>query len=109
MNGGRVLGGRYELLDRVGRGGMAEVFRAFDRVLERRVAVKVLAVDGAEDESLFERFRREARTSASLTHPNVVSVYDTGVDDDVHYIVMELVEGPSLVDLLRREGPLEAL
>ncbi len=107
VNSGRVVGGRYELLDRIGRGGMAEVFRAFDRVLERRVAVKVLTVDGAEDETLFDRFRREARTAASLTHPNVVSVYDTGIDDDVHYIVMELVEGPSLVDVLRREGPLE--
>lgn len=108
VESGRVLGGRYELLHRLGRGGMADVFRAFDRVLERRVAVKVLSADRAEDESLFERFRREARTSASLNHPNVVSVYDTGIDDDVHFIVMELVEGPSLVELLQGEGPLEA-
>lgn len=102
----RVLGGRYELESRLGRGGMATVFRGSDRVLGRSVAVKVLASTFAKDRTFVERFRREAQAAAGLNHPNVVAVFDTGSDDGVHYIVMEHVEGRTLADILREEGAL---
>jgi serine/threonine protein kinase len=102
----RVLGGRYELQSRLGRGGMATVFRGSDRVLGRSVAVKVLASTFAKDGTFVERFRREAQAAAGLNHPNVVAVFDTGSDDGVHYIVMEYVEGRTLADVIREEGAL---
>ncbi|HEX2030947.1 MAG TPA: protein kinase [Actinomycetota bacterium] len=104
----RVLGDRYELEEPVGRGGMAEVFKATDRTLGRTVAVKILAVRFASDPRFVSRFRREAQAAAALNHPNVVSVFDTGSDGDDHYIVMEYVEGETLADLLAREGSLPA-
>ena len=103
---GRVLAGRYELRWVLGAGGMATVYLASDRVLRRPVAVKVLDPSHARDPSSVERFRAEARTAAGLSHPNVVAVFDSGSDDGVHYLVMEHVPGPSLAELLRREGPL---
>src|SRR5947199_2436726 len=83
-----VLGDRYRIEARIGEGGMAEVFRGFDTVLHRPVAIKVLAQRFATDDGFVERFRREAQAAARLNHPNVVNVYDTGSDDGTHFIVM---------------------
>jgi serine/threonine-protein kinase len=101
-----VISDRYELSDRLGSGGMSSVFKATDRVLERTVAVKVLAEHLSDDEKFVARFRREALAVARLIHPNIVQVYDTGVDDGRHYIVMEYVEGKSGAQLLQSKGPL---
>ena len=98
--------GRYVVDRPLGRGGMAVVYLAHDRELDRPVAVKVLGDPLALDESFAERFRREATTAAGLSHPNVVQVYDTGEDDGRLFIVMEYVEGESLDALLAREGRL---
>jgi serine/threonine-protein kinase len=100
-----VLAGRYRLVQLVARGGMAEVWEGRDDVLDRPVAVKVLLPHLAADEALLERFRREAVAAARLTHPNIVSTYDTGLDDGVAFIVMELVRGRTLRDALTVEGP----
>ena len=101
----RLLGGRYELDGIVGRGGMAEVFRARDIRLDRIVGVKTLRDDLARDQTFQARFRREAQSAASLNHPSIVAVYDTGEDMvgnlPVPYIVMEFVDGRTLRDLLR--------
>ena len=102
----RVLNGRYEVESRLGEGGMATVFGGSDRLLGRKVAIKVLARQYAKDRTAVERFRREAQAAAGLNHPNVVSVFDTGSDDGVHYIVMERVEGRTLADIIRNEGAL---
>ena len=98
--------GRYRLDRRLGAGGMSTGFHALDTVLERRVAVKLLAEHLAEDEAFVARFRREALSAAKLQHPNVVQVFDSGKDTDSerHYIVMEFVEGPSCADLIREDG-----
>jgi len=103
---GERLGGRYRLLERIGGGGMAVVYRALDTVLNRHVAVKILRSQYVHDEEFIQRFRREARSAASLSHPNVVSVYDVGQDGDTHYIVMEYVEGKTLNELIRERAPL---
>jgi eukaryotic-like serine/threonine-protein kinase len=101
-----LISERYELEDRLGSGGMSTVYRATDRVLERTVAVKVLAEHLSDDEKFVARFRREALAVAKLIHPNIVQVYDTGVDAHRHYIVMEYVEGRSVAQLLQRQGSL---
>ena len=88
-----TISDRYELGDRLGSGGMSTVYTATDRVLERTVAVKVLAEHLSDDDKFVARFRREALAVAKLIHPNIVQVYDTGVDRDRHFIVMEYVEG----------------
>ncbi len=103
-----TLAGRYELLDVLGRGGMGVVYRATDRVLGRTVAVKVLPAERAEDPMFVTRFEREARAAASLNHPNIVAVYDSGRDGDTRFIVMECVPGESLAQLLRQRHPLPA-
>jgi serine/threonine protein kinase len=103
---GRVLSGRYAVGELIGRGGMAEVHLATDRVLQRPVAVKVLGDWLTGDDTFVERFRREARAAARLSHPGLVAVYDTGSEDGIHYIVMEHVAGETLADLLRRDGRL---
>src|SRR4051794_35947199 len=106
----RLLGGRYELDGVIGRGGMAEVYRARDLRLDRIVAVKTLRSDLARDPTSQARFRREAQSAASLNHPSVIAVYDTGEDNlgdtPVPYIVMEYVDGQTLRDLLREHGRL---
>jgi serine/threonine-protein kinase len=99
-----LLGGRYELGEPLGQGGMAEVFRGRDTRLGRDVAVKVLRAELAGDPTFLARFRREAQAAASLNHPNVVSVYDTGDDNGVPFIVMEYVEGRTLREILRTQG-----
>ena len=105
MNGA-VISDRYELGERLGSGGMSSVFKATDRVLERTVAVKILAEHLSDDDKFVARFRREALAVAKLIHPNIVQVYDTGVDADRHYIVMEYVEGRSGAQLLQSKGRL---
>jgi eukaryotic-like serine/threonine-protein kinase len=102
-----TLSGRYEIGDRLGSGGMSNVYRATDRILERTVAVKILAEHLSDDERFVARFRREALAVAKLIHPNIVQVYDTGVDEGRHYIVMEYVEGRSGAQVLQRQGPLD--
>ena len=98
----RLLGDRYELEGVVGRGGMAEVYRARDIRLDRMVAIKTLRADLARDQTFQARFRREAQSAASLNHPSIVAVYDTGEDmsTGVPYIVMEYVDGRTVRDLL---------
>jgi eukaryotic-like serine/threonine-protein kinase len=103
-DGKQVLGGRYELDQPLGQGGMASVYRGTDQVLGRTVAIKVLAPNYARDAAFVARFRREAQAAARLNHPGVVSVYDTGSDDGTHYIVMEHVAGRTLADVLASEG-----
>ena len=101
-----LISDRYQLGDRLGSGGMSSVYRATDRVLERPVAVKILAEHLSDDAKFVARFRREALAVAKLIHPNIVQVYDTGVDNDRHYIVMEYVEGRSGAQLLQTQGRL---
>lgn len=101
-----IFGGRYELFSRIARGGMSEVFLGRDRLLDRPVAIKVLFPEFANDTSFVERFRREAQAAANLSQPNVVGVYDWGNHDGTYYIVMEYVEGRSLAEVIRSEGPL---
>jgi eukaryotic-like serine/threonine-protein kinase len=105
----QTVAGRYRIEGRLGAGGMSTVFRATDSVLERSVAVKLLAEHLAEDEAFVARFRREALSAARLQHPNVVQVFDSGQDPESgrHYIVMEYVDGPSCADLLREQKRLE--
>ena len=101
-----VLAERYELGPLLGEGGMARVHRGLDRQLRRPVAVKVLAPPLDRDKAFVERFRREARAAAGLSHPNIVAVFDSGSDDGTHYIVTELVDGETLAQRLRRDGPM---
>ncbi|MGZ7018613.1 MAG: serine/threonine-protein kinase, partial [Acidimicrobiia bacterium] len=103
---GRVLGGRYRLEREIARGGMGTVWDADDPLLARHVAVKTLDVAIGMDETIRARFRREAVTAAAVTHPNIVATYDTGEDDGVAYIVMELVHGITLRQLIDRDGAL---
>jgi Protein kinase domain len=103
-----VLADRYELGRVLGQGGMARVHQGLDRQLDRQVAIKVLAPPFDRDGDFVERFRREARAAAGLSHPNIVAVFDSGSDDGTHFIVTELVEGETLADRLRREGQMQS-
>jgi eukaryotic-like serine/threonine-protein kinase len=103
---GELIAGRYELEQLVGSGGMSNVFRAHDRLLERTVALKILHEQYTRDDDYVERFRREARAVAKLAHPNIVTVIDRGEQDGRQFIVFEYVDGPNLKDLTR-DGPLE--
>lgn len=103
---GKVLSGRYEVLERIGQGGMAWVYRGRDLALNRPVAVKVLRPPWTDDADLVERFHQEARSAAALSDRHVVQVYDVGADGEFHYIVMELVEGTNLKEYLATHGPL---
>ena len=102
-----VVAGRYELLELVGRGGMSSVYKARDALLERNIALKILHEHHSADAGFVERFRREARSVAQLSHPNIVTVIDRGEDDGRQFIVFEYVEGESLKQLVDRAGPLE--
>ena len=102
----KTYGGRYAVIERVGVGGMAEVYRARDELLGREVAVKVLSERLSTDRSFVERFRREAQAAANLSHPNIVSLYDYGSDNGDYYIVMEFIDGRGLDEIIRAEGPL---
>src|SRR5215210_7721712 len=101
-----LFDGRYRILRKLGSGGMANVYLAEDEDLGRRVAIKILSERYANDESFNERFRREAKSAASLSHPNIVSIYDRGEADGIPYIAMEVIEGRSLKELILTRGPL---
>jgi beta-lactam-binding protein with PASTA domain/tRNA A-37 threonylcarbamoyl transferase component Bud32 len=103
---GDVLGGRYRLVELLGKGGMATIYRATDAQLGREVAVKVLHPEYGRDPDFVARFKQEAQAAASLSHPNIVGVYDFGTDADGPYLVMELVDGEDVATLLARNGPL---
>lgn len=103
----RLLAGRYELIERIGEGGMAVVYKAKDRLLNRFVAIKILKPEFTKDMKVIESFRRESQAAASLSHPNIVNVYDVGKEGNIYYIVMELIEGNVLSDIIREEGALE--
>lgn len=104
---GTKLVQRYQILERIGGGGMAVVYKARCTLLNRIVAVKVLRHQFAVDEEFVRRFRREAQAAASLSHPNIVNIYDVGQENDIYFIVMEYVEGETLKDFIEREAPLE--
>lgn len=103
----RMLAERYELLDKIGDGGMAVVYRSRDRLLNRHVAVKILKPEFTKDHKFIESFRRESQAAASLSHPNIVNVYDVGKEGGIHYIVMELIEGQPLSDRIKEEGAIK--
>ena len=105
---GVIIGGRYEIMERIGTGGMADVYKATDRVLRRYVAIKVLKREFREDETFVEKFRSEAQAAAALTHANIVNIYDVAEDRGLYYIVMELVEGITLKDYIQKKGKLAA-
>ena len=103
---GSCLGDRYKILEMIGGGGMATVYRAFDNILEREVAVKILRQDLALDERAVKRFRREAQSALTLSHPNIVSIYDIGEGEGTYYIVMEYVKGLTLKDYIQNNHPI---
>lgn len=102
----RTLDDRYTILERVGGGGMADVYRAHDKLLDRSVAVKVLRSQFTDDEEFVSRFRREAQAAARLSHPNIVNIYDVGLDEQAYYIIMEYISGETLKEKIEREAPL---
>src|SRR6476659_2992061 len=102
----RLFANRYELGEAIGHGGMADVYLAHDRLLDRRVAVKVLLPQYATDPTNVERFRREAQAAAGLNHPHIVAVYDWGEETGTSYIVMEYVPGQTLRDIIEAYAPL---
>ncbi|MDF2538815.1 MAG: hypothetical protein K0S76_1836 [Herbinix sp.] len=104
---GMFINDRYEIIDNVGSGGMADVYKAKDQRLNRFVAIKVLKPEYSSDKSFVNKFRGEAQSAAGLSHPNIVNVYDVGDDSGLHYIVMELVEGITLKRFIERKGKLE--
>ncbi|MFC7440688.1 protein kinase domain-containing protein [Laceyella putida] len=105
---GKQLGGRYEILHPLGEGGMAVVYKAKDHLLNRHVAIKVMNQKLHEGEPAIQRFIREAQTAGKFSHPNIVNVFDIGNENDLYYMVMELIEGPTLGKLIEERGPLPA-
>ena len=105
--GETVLGNRYEIIKKIGDGGMAFVYKAKDILLNRIVAVKVLRPEFVDDDEFLGKFKREAEAVASLSHPNIVNVYDVGEDGKVHYIVMEYIDGQNLKEIIKNEGTLD--
>ena len=105
--GTRILAGRYELLERIGDGGMAVVYKARCRLLNRLVAIKILKPDFVKDVKFIENFRKESQAAASLSHPNIVSIFDVGREGNINYIVMELIEGKVLSEVIKEEAPLD--
>ena len=103
---GIVLGKRYAVLSKIGAGGMADVYKGRDQMLNRYVAIKVLKKQYKEDENFVRKFRSEAQAAAGLIHPNIVNVYDVGEDRGLNYMVMELVEGITLKEYIERKGRL---
>ena len=101
---GKLLGSRYEIIEKIGSGGMATVYKARDLVLKRYVAVKVLREEFTTDNEFIKRFNTEAESAASLTHPNIVSVYDVGKEGNLYYIVMELIKGKTLKEIIVEDG-----
>ncbi len=103
----RILSGRYELLEKIGDGGMAVVYKGKDKLLNRFVAVKILRPEFTKDATFVENFKRESQAAAGLSHPNIVGVYDVGREGNINYIVMELIEGDTLNKIIEREAPMD--
>lgn len=103
---GRRIGGRYEVIKYIGGGGMSKVYLAHDVILDRDVAIKILNYDFSNEEELKRRFMREALSATSLTHPHIVDIFDVGEEDDLHYLVMEYIEGQTLKEFINSNGPL---
>ncbi len=103
----RVLSGRYELLEKIGDGGMAVVYKGKDKLLNRFIAVKILRPEFTKDATFVENFKRESQAAAGLSHPNIVGVYDVGREGNINYIVMELIEGDTLNKIIEREAPMD--
>lgn len=103
---GRILAGRYELFEKIGDGGMAVVYKAKDRLLNRNVAIKILKPEFIRDPKFIDNFRRESQAAAGLSHPNIVAVYDVGKEGNIYYIVMELVDKGNLSDIIEKQAPL---
>ena len=103
---GKIIGNRYEILEIIGKGGMATVYKAQDQVLKRYVAIKVLREEFTTDEEFIRRFNTEAQSAASLAHQNIVSIYDVGHQDNIYYIVMELIQGKTLKQIIDEDGVL---
>ena len=102
----KLLAGRYELIEKIGEGGMAVVYKARCRLLNRYVAIKILRPEFTKDGPFLESFKRESQAAAGLQHPNIVSVYDVGKEGDINFIVMELIDGRPLSDIIREEAPM---
>ncbi|MCF8010798.1 MAG: PASTA domain-containing protein [Clostridiales bacterium] len=103
---GETLGNRYELLHKLGGGGMAVVYKARDKYLDRTVTIKILRSEYASDDSFISRFRKEAQSVARLSHPHIVNIYDVGTDGDIHYLVMEYIEGENLKNIINKDAPM---
>ena len=103
----RLLSGRYELLEKIGDGGMAVVYKGKDRLLNRFIAIKILRPEFTKDATFVENFKRESQAAAGLTHPNIVGVYDVGREGNINYIVMELIEGRTLNKIIEDEAPMD--
>ena len=104
---GTTLAGRYEIVGRIGAGGMSNVYKAKDQKLNRYVALKVLKPEFSTDATFVKKFRVEAQSAAGLSHPNIVNVYDVGEENGIYYIVMELVQGITLKHYIERKGKLD--
>ena len=107
MSSNKLLAGRYELIEKIGDGGMAVVYKAKDRLLNRYVAVKILRPEFTRDSQFIESFRKESQAAAGLQHPNIVNVYDVGKEGNIYFIVMELIDGRPLSDIIEENGPLD--
>ena len=105
---GKILGDRYEIIEKIGAGGMSIVYKAKCNKLQRFVAIKVLREEFVKDESFVQKFKSEAFSAGGLSHPNIVSIYDVGQEEDLHYIVMEFVEGQTLKEYIEQHGPLSS-
>ena len=103
----KLLAGRYELIEKIGEGGMAVVYKGKDRLLNRYVAIKILRPEYTKDEQFIESFKRESQASARLSHPNIVGVYDVGKEGNIHFIVMELIDGKVLSEVIKEKGRIE--
>lgn len=108
LDNGSIIVGRYEIISYIGRGGMAKIYKAADLRLNRMVAIKVLNEEYSTDESFIKKFNAEAKAAATITHPNIVNVYDVGQDGDLHFIVMELIEGITLKSYIQSRGKLDS-
>ena len=107
MGESRLLSGRYELLEKIGDGGMAVVYKGKDRLLNRYIAIKILRPEFCKDATFVENFKRESQAAAGLSHPNIVGVYDVGREGNINYIVMELIDGRTLNEVIAEEAPME--
>ena len=103
----KLLAGRYELIEKIGEGGMAVVYKARCRLLNRYVAIKILRPEFTKDAQFVENFKRESQAAAGLQHPNIVSVYDVGKEGNIHFIVMELIDGRPLSDIIQERAPMD--